>query len=184
MNKIELQKVDRLESHDRLLEFQKQSDQIGIEVQKCIDNLPYNKPHPFYVWGHSRQISIDERMAYFMGGCYKNFEDVPSEKFLWMPRPTKPECTPNSYLFRATKGSDIVEIVWMLPKIEFWDMFGPGKMTHNPDIYTSILNFKYNRKELEYPQEGDMNIDQRDEFRECIKQTRIWNKMEEPYKMI
>jgi hypothetical protein len=181
MNKIELQKIDRLETHDRLLQYQKQQDTIGDEVQKCINHVPDNVKYPFYVWGHSRQIPIDERLSYFMGGGYEKFEDVPSERILWMPRPSKPEATPNSYLFRAQKGTDVVEIIWILPKIEFWEQFGPNKMAYSPEIWTSIMNFKYNKKELEAPEEGDMTLDQRDEFREIIKQHKLWNM---PYRMI
>ena len=181
MNKVELKKIDHLETHDRLLQYNKQIDTIGEEVQKCIDNVPDAVKYPFYVWGHSRHVAIDERLSYFMGGNYEKFEDVPSERILWMPRPSKPEATPNSYLFRAQKGSDIVHIIWVLPKIELWSQFGPDKMLHNQEIWTSIMNFKYNKKELESPEEGDMNIDQRDEFREIIKQHKIWNS---PFKMI
>lgn len=181
MDKIELRKLDKLETHDRLLQYQKQADTIGIEVQKCIDNVPDDIKYPFYVWGHARQVAIDERFGLFMTGEFPSFEEVPSERILWIPRCEKPDCTPNSYLFRAFKGSDIVEIVWILPKLELWEQFAPGKMTHNQDVWTSILNFKYHRKELEYPQDGDMNEKERDEFRRIIRETAWWKRNNQPW---
>lgn len=184
MDKVELQKINKLETHDRLLEYQKQADQIGIEVDKCIKGLPSGIKYPFYVWGHSRQIGMDERFSLFMSGTYVNFDEVPCEIFYWIPKPEKPCSTPNSYLFRAKQGSDVVEIIWILPKYELWGQFEPGKMTYNQDIWNSILNFKYRREELESPEPGDMDIDQRDEFREIIKECALWNKIDSPFRMI
>lgn len=166
-------KVNLFETHDRLLEFQKQSELISQGVQDCINNVPDTIHTPFYVFGHSRAIGTDERMSIFLQGGFRSISDVPSARMIWMPYPRKPKAQLNSYLFKATKGTDIVEIIWILPPREIWPQFAPDKMTHNESVWISINNFEHNKEALEAPEKGDLTIDQVDEFREKIKQAAI-----------
>ena len=142
-------KINPLECHDRLLEFKSDWELISQGVQDCINNVPEEIKSPFYVFGHSRQIGMDERFNIFMQGYYRRMDEVPSERIIWMPRIYKPSAVPNSYLFRARKGTDIVETIWLLPKPELWDEYQPGKMMYNEDIWNSIQNYKQKRAELD-----------------------------------
>ena len=176
-------KIDRLETHDRLKQFQSEWEALSQGVEDCIYNVPDEVKCPFYVWGHSRQINLDEKFDLFFKGGFKYMEEVPSERMIWMPRITKPLAEPNSYLFRARKGTDLVEIIWLLPKRELWEQFEPGKMTYNEDVWNSIQNYKHARAELEMP-DSDITLEEINEFKRIIRMTAEWNLKDEPFRMI
>jgi hypothetical protein len=167
-------KVDFFETHDRLLHFKSDWDVISQGVQDCIDNVPEEIKMPFYVFGHSRQIGMDERFNLFFQGHWQEMKDVPSERIIWMPRITKPLAEPNSYLFKAKKGTDLVDIEWILPKKELWDQYEPGKMTHNEVIWTSIQNYKHARAEMEYD-DNNLSLEKINEFKRIIRSVAIFN---------
>lgn len=175
-------KIDRLETHDRLLEFKSDWEHISQAIQDCINNVPDEIKFPFYVYGHSRQIGMDERFSLFIQGKYKSMEEVPSERMIWMPRAYKPKAEPNTYLFRAIKGSDVIETMWILPKPELWEQFAPGKITHNEDIWTSIQNYKHRRKELEAPDSEDLTLHELNEFKRVIRDAAEQKLKSEHYK--
>lgn len=176
-------KVDFFETHDRLEHFKSDWETISQGVQDCIDNVPDAIKMPFYVFGHSRQIGIDERFNLYFQGHWQEMKDVPSERLIWMPRITKPLAEPNTYLFKAQKGTDIVEIEWILPKRELWEQYEPGKINYNEVIWTSIQNYKHARAEMEMP-DRDISLEDINEFARIIRTTAYFNKKDEPFKMI
>ena len=149
-------KINRLEAHDRLLTYQKQQDDMAIAVMECIKNVPDAVDFPFYVYGHVRTVGLDEKISIVQGGVI----NPPESRIIWMPIITKPKASPNTYLFLCRKDSDIIEIIWMLPKIELWSQYEPGKMFHNENIWVSIQNFKHNRERLNAPDSHGPTDDQ------------------------
>lgn len=140
-------KLDKLETHDRLLFFKKQQEDMSRGIQDCIKNVPVSITSPFYVLGHSRKVDVDEQVDLL----YRGSLIVPHERMIWSPRITKPLAEANSYLFLCHKYTDIVEIIWMLPKRELWSQYAPGKIMHNENVWISIQNFKKNRNEMNQP---------------------------------
>jgi hypothetical protein len=66
----------------------------------------------------------------------------------WQPRLTKPEPQTNSYLFRATSHTDIIEVCWLLPPRELWAQYSKGKVTENQLVIWSVDQYINNRIEL------------------------------------
>lgn len=170
-------KINRLETHDRLLEFQKQADLVAQGVQDCIDNVPDTIKTPFYVFGHARTIGMDEKVDIARQMGELDLNKIPSSRMVWMPMPRKPKAVLNSYLFRARKNSDIVEIIWILPPRELWEQYEPGKMTHDETIYFSIQTYLHNKEELEASTEEDLTVEEVDDFREKIRNAAIDKRM-------
>ena len=143
-------KVDRLETHDRFLDFKNQWELISQGCMDCIKNVPDAVLSPFYVFAHTRTIDNEERVTLVTD---YNFDarKTPQKRLIWQPRITKPKAQTNSYLFLAQKNTDIIKIIWLLPPEELWDCYKPGQLTENEDIWVSIQNYKYNRKKLEMP---------------------------------
>lgn len=158
-------KINRLETHDRLLEFQKQWQTISQGCQECIRNVPEEITSPFYVFAHGRTVGEDEKIALLYDHYGNPSFNMPSLRLIWSPRITKPKAQPNSFLFMAQKSSDVIKIIWLLPRPEMWEMFEPGKMTHNPDIWTSILNYKNHREKLNEPEPDGPTAYDEDKFR-------------------
>lgn len=140
-------KVNRLETHDRLLEYQKQQQDMGQAVLDCIANVPDGINSTFYIYGHSRSVAYDEKVSILQLG----YEEAPDARLLWIPVITKPKVAPNTYLFLGSKRSDVIEIIWMLPKRELWEQYGPGKMFFNENIWVSIQNYLHDKERLNAP---------------------------------
>lgn len=138
-------KINRLETHDRLLEFQKdQSDNISQGVEDCLkrnpDSLILQRKCPYiYIFAHPRTA-----------------DDGVTKRMLWQPRLTKPQPQENSYLFRAISNSDLLEICWMLPPKEMWDQYKKGNVTENEWVIWSIEQYKTNIKQLSKPDPDDL----------------------------
>lgn len=130
-------KVDILDAHDRLLFYQKQQDDISKGIMDCINNVPDSIKCPFYIYGHARTVDQEEQLSIMQ----LRYEKVPAQRLIWMPVVTKPKAAPNTYLFLARKGSDVIDIIWMLPKRELWEQYKPGNLCHNENIWVSIQNF-------------------------------------------
>lgn len=140
-------KIKTHEAHDRLQHFQNQQEKMSQGIQDCIKNVPDSIKSPFYVLAHSRMVDIDEKVDLMCKGV----DIIPDERFIFQPRITKPKSSSNSYLFLCQKNTDIIQIIWMIPKIEYWEMYEPGKMTHNDIIWESIQNYKNKREQLNAP---------------------------------
>ncbi len=130
-------KLDRLETHDRLLHFNNQSEDMGKGISECIANVPESIKCPFYVYGFGKLVGEDEKISLIL----QRHKKIPSERMIWVPKIIKPKASPNSYLFLVRKGTDVVETIWMLPRREYWDQYNPGQLFHNESIWTSIQNY-------------------------------------------
>jgi hypothetical protein len=130
-------KLNRLETHDRLLHFKKDQEiNIFKGAEDCLkknaDSLFYQDRSPYvYLFAHPRTA-----------------EDGVNKRMLWQPRLTKPEPQINSYLFRATSHTDIIEVCWLLPEREMWAQYQKGKVTENDLVLWSINQYINNRIEL------------------------------------
>lgn len=145
-------KINRLETHDRLLHLKKdQSDTIAQGIEECLKRNPlslsYQQRSPYiYIFAHPR----------LSDNCLKT-------RMLWQPRLGRPKAQTNSYLFRATSNTDIIEICWMIPPREMWSQYTKGKVTENEYVTWSIHQFQYKREELEKPLPDDLS-DERCKF--------------------
>ena|SRR5258708_25566192 len=163
-------KIDRLETHDRLLEYNKQSDYISKGCTECIKNRPLEYEHyPFYIFAHARTIEMDERLSLFSEDYQKfsfdplyvrkfyQFKDVPTTRMLWSPRLRKPLAQENSMLFKAYPPSDNIRVIWIIPQKELWDQYSKDKMTGSSVITESIYNFLHKRNILEEDEKDDLS---------------------------
>lgn len=133
-------KIDRLEAHDRLNEFQKQSDYISLGCEECIRNRPEEfGSHPFYIFAHAR-----------------THDDGVSKRLIWTPRLTKPKSQTNSMLFKAYPGTDIIKIIWMIPDRLLWPQYKKGNLTEHKIICESIYDFENNRQKLDAKEDDDL----------------------------
>jgi len=132
-------KIDKLETHDRLLHFTNQSFDITECCQDIINKRPFGD-HPFYIFAHARTD-----------------DDGFTQRLLWQPRLTKPKAQTNSMLFKAYPGTDIVKVIWMIPKRELWSQFEEGKVTANETVVDSIREFQFNREEMERKEDDDLS---------------------------
>lgn len=154
-------KIDRLETHDRLLHFGKQTNDISECCQNLINQKPFGD-HPFYIFAHARTIGLDEKVRFFQTGKYLSFDQIPEKTIIWQPRLTKPKAQENSMLFKAYPGTDIIKILWMIPAIELWDQYEKGKMTESETVLYSINMYKTCREELERKEQDDLPDDKID----------------------
>jgi hypothetical protein len=162
-------KIKKLDAHDRLLEFEKQSDLISEGCADCIKNRPVEfGNHPFYIFAHQREISIDERVAMLNQDIYEclvnplymrryvSLKDVPTARLIWAPRLTKPAAQTNSMLFKAYPPSDNIKVIWIIPPRELWAQYRKGNLTENQVVHQSIESFDSNRSELEAKEPDDV----------------------------
>ncbi len=152
-------KLNILETHDRLLQFNKQKDEISMCCQEIINRRPFGD-RSFYIFAHKREIGMDEKFSLFLSGKYESIDRVPSARILWQPRLTKPKAQTNSMLFKAYPGSDEVKIIWIIPERELWDQYKKGLMTQSEIVIESIDKFENDRASLEAPEEDDATDDE------------------------
>ncbi len=131
-------KINRLEAHDRLMHFTKQSFDIAECCQDIIDKRPFGS-HAFYIFAHTRTD-----------------DDGVTKRLIWQPRLTKPKAQSNSMLFKAYPMTDNIKVIWMIPAEELWDSFNTGKLTENDLVLDSIRSFLHNKEELERSDEDDL----------------------------
>lgn len=148
-------KVNRLDAHDRLQHFTKQSFDIGECCQDLVDKRPFGE-RPFYIFAHTRTE-----------------EDGVTKRLIWQPRLTKPRAQENSMLFKAYPGTDVLKVIWMIPASEMWTQYEKGKMTENKTVSDSISDFKNNRAKLEERESDDLTDQQiNDVYREISRNAR------------
>lgn len=139
-------KLDRLETHDRLLDLKRdQSNTISQGVDDCLKinplSLALQRHSPYiYIFAHPRTS-----------------EDGRSKRMLWQPRLGKPKAQTNSYLFRANTGTDNLEICWMIPPREMWASYRKGNITESDIVVWSLRMFNENRPALENPFPDDFS---------------------------
>jgi hypothetical protein len=143
-------KINTLETHDRLLEFNKNAETIYQGCMDCLRNVPDSITFPFYIYAHSRQIDYEEQLS-IVNDSIVAMKKAPTERLIWSPRITKPKATSNSYLFLVLQRPDLIKTIWLLPKRELWPQYAPGKMTFSEDVWTSIQNYKHSKAKLEAP---------------------------------
>ena len=153
--------INPLDAHDRLKEFIKKDFSISECCQNLIDQRPFGN-RPFYIFAHGRIIDLDERIAILNASLhgqidqkYFSLNEVPTDRLLWQPRLTKPKAQTNSMLYKAHPGTDIVRIIWIIPKPELWGEYRKGNMMQNKTVYDSITDFNHNRKKLEMDEDED-----------------------------
>lgn len=159
-------KINRFETHDRLVQFQQQRDTIHEGVMECIRNVPDAINFPFYVYGTSKIVDYDEKIAIIKGG----YEQAPDMRLIWVPCITKPKPTPNSYLFLYQKSGDVLETIWMLPRRALWSQYLPGKICYNESIHISIINYTKHYDELCQPEPNGPTLQNQQDFFEIIKE--------------
>ncbi len=132
-------KLNRLETHDRMQHFTKQSFDIADCCQDLINQRPFGN-HSFYIFAHTRTD-----------------DDGVTKRLIWQPRLTKPKAQTNSMLFKAYPGTDNVKVIWILPAIELWSQYTEGKVTENKKVLESIDKFNNHRIQLESKEEDDLD---------------------------
>ncbi len=135
-------KINRLDAHDRLLHFTKQSFDIGECCQDLINKRPFGD-HAFYIFAHARTD-----------------DDGVTKRLIWQPRLTKPKAQENSMLFKAYPGKDTLKVIWMIPAKEMWKQYAKGLMTENKTVSESLYDFQHNRNKLEEKESDDMTDEQ------------------------
>jgi hypothetical protein len=138
-------KLNRLETHDRLLQFrEKQAKTIWQGADDCLKT-------------NSLSIALQEKSPYiYIFAHPRTADDGLTKRMLWQPRLTKPQAQTNSYLFRAISKTDILEVMWLIPPQELWPQYQRGNITEEPTVLWSINQFKLNRKQLESPEHDDL----------------------------
>lgn len=126
-------KLDKLETHDRLLEYNKQAEAISQGCMDCIKNRPKAyAEHPFYIFAHCR-----------------THENGYTKRLIWEPRLSKPKAQTNSMLFMYVPAEKMVHIIWMIPAREQWGAYDHENMLADDISSQSIRDFQFNRKKLE-----------------------------------
>lgn len=134
-------KVDRLETHDRWQHFTKQDFDIGACCEEVIKNRPEEfGSRPFYIFAHTRTD-----------------DDGVKQRLIWQPRLTRPHAQTNSMLFKAFPHTDNIHVIWIIPKRELWDNYGPGQLCENKLVWESIQAFQHDRMKLEQADADDLS---------------------------
>lgn len=139
-------KVNRLETHDRLLHLKKdQALNIAQGAEDCLKKNPLSlglqQYSPYiYIFAHPRTA-----------------DDGINKKMIWQPRLTKPFAQTNSYLFRAESNTDHMEVCWLLPPEEMWPQYKKGNITEHELVLWSINMFSSNKIDLEKPYLDDLS---------------------------
>jgi hypothetical protein len=162
-------KINRFETHDRLLQFKQQADYISKGCEDCIRNRPKEfQNYPFYIFAHAREIAVDERIAIYNNDLqcsliypsyqrqYETLLQVPTSRLIWQPRLTKPKAQENSMLFKVYPPGDNIRPIWMIPAPELWSQYKKDNMTENCLVSESIYNFKTCKDKLEEAESDDL----------------------------
>jgi len=156
-------KIDRLETHDRLLHFKKdQALNISQGAEDCLKKNPLS-------------LALQQRSPYvYLFAHPRTSDDGVTKRMIWQPRLSRPRAQTNSYLFRAQSNTDNMEICWLLPPRETWGQYQKGKVTESEVVLWSIAQFLHNRDDLEKPLSDDLS----EEFSKSIYM-RVASEMDE-----
>lgn len=154
-------KVNRLEAHDRLLEFKKQGDYISKGCQECIANRPeeFGK-HPFYIFAHCRTHD---------NGYHK--------RLIWAPRLTRPIPQTNSMLFKYYPETDTIKIIWMIPDTSLWNQYFSKNVTECEIVEESINIFRFYKELLQRKDPDDLPDERVNHIYEEIKRNKMAAKL-------
>jgi hypothetical protein len=138
-------KVNRLEAHDRLLQFKKEQDvNIFKGAEDCMKSNPLS-------------LAIQERSHYlYLFAHPRTHDDGVTKVMYWQPRLSKPEAQTNSYLFRALSKTDTIEVCWLIPPESMWPQYKKKNVTESEIVLWSILQYCNNKQKLEQPHPDDM----------------------------
>lgn len=139
-------KINRLETHDRLLSFKKdQSENVFKGAEECLKKNPLS-------------LAIQEKCPYvYIFAHPRTDDDGVTKRMLWQPRISKPLPQTNSYLFRAQSKTDIIEVCWILPDRQMWDQYKKENVTSSQDVEWSINQYKYHKEQLAKVHEDDLS---------------------------
>lgn len=139
-------KLNRLETHDRLLHFKKdQALNINQGAEDCLKK-------------NSLSLALQEHSPYvYLFSHPRTADDGVTKRMIWQPRLTKPKAQTNSYLFRAQSKTDVLEVCWLLPPKEMWSQYKKGNVTENEWVNWSINMFQNHREELEKSYPDDLS---------------------------
>ena len=142
-------KLNRLETHDRYQHFIKdQSINIFKGVEACLKE-------------NELSLAIQEKSPYvYLFAHPRTADDGVTKRMLWQPRLSIPEAQENSYLFRATSKTDIIEVRWLLPPKATWPQFKKGNITESDIVSWSINQYKNHITDLIAPHPDDMPEEQ------------------------
>lgn len=156
MNKssIVLKKLNKLETHDRKVCFQRYQTDVGQFIQTIIDTHPFGKRSCYLFIIHKRTVGEDERVALVRQGEYKNIDDTPVAFMDMQVRLSKPAAIPNTTLLKIVPGQEQVRIVWSLPEEHLWNMFQNG-IFKDELTQKSISDYKKNKAQLEQLEPDD-----------------------------
>lgn len=152
-------KINRLDAHDRFTHLTRKDHSIADCCQNLVDHAPFGN-RPFYIFAHAR---TDD-----------NGSDT---RLIWQPRLTRPKAQTNSMLFKAHPGTDVINVIWMIPKKELWPQYQKGKMTQNETVCNSIRDFLYNREKLEQADKDDPSDEEVSAIYVALSQDAKRNKM-------
>lgn len=133
-------KIQLLDAHDRLLDFNKKN---SLDISECCENLVKQRPfgdHAFYIFAHARTD-----------------DDGVTKRLIWQPRLTKPKAQTNSMLFKAYPDTDLIKVIWMIPDRAMWNQYKKGQLTQSSTISQSIYAFINGRDHLEKPESDDLS---------------------------
>ncbi len=152
-------KLNLLDAHDRLKQLKSSDHSIGECCQDLINKAPFGN-RPFYIFAHGR---LDD--------------DGVNTRVIWQPRLSKPTAATNSMLFKVRPGSDIIQVIWIIPKRELWAQYQKGNLTENETVVTSINNFINNRQKLEAVDPEDPSDDEINSIYTNLREDAKRNKM-------
>lgn len=165
-------KLNRLETHDRLLHLKKdQALNVSEGAEDCLKKNPLS-------------IGLQQYSPYiYLFAHPRTADDGVNKKMYWQPRLTKPIAQTNSYLFRAISNTDQIEVCWLLPPREHWTQYKKGNVTEHDLVLWSIQQFQTNRESLEKPYPDDLSDDQcMNIYRKVAKEFDEENRMKKIYK--
>jgi hypothetical protein len=159
-------KLNRLETHDRLLHFKK--DQALNVAQGAEDCLKRNE----------LSLAMQDLSPYvYLFAHPRTSDDGLTKRMIWQPRLTKPNSQTNSYLFRAQSKTDVVEICWLLPPKEMWPQYKKGNVTEDEMVLWSIDQYCNNKENLDKSEKDDLSDSQVAGIYRIIRQSKRYDEM-------
>jgi hypothetical protein len=152
MNEIS---INRLETHDRLLDFKKKNvDSISQQIHKMVMERPF-EDEPFYIFAHKKTVDMHDQLLYIQAGY--PVDKIPTHRLVWQPRLQKPKAETNTMLFKVDPAyPDQVKVIWILPDPSQWEAYKKGQMCQDPTVIESIHDYENDKAALEAPEPDDL----------------------------